>query len=579
MKIATFGSKICDDAALCSRGALVNVSRVVELSPFCIFEKGQSELNLAGFQFDNSYQKKMFELDINKKYPQELKNMEADFFVFDICSARVPFHEFILEDGTCFRATETKALKDNIELLRNELVRVYGKNITEEKVVLPLKWDKAILDYELKMFLKKLVKYVTQSKIVLLEVRNIFEYIDKKNRIKVLDNIVGICEQNEFYNYCTEIIEKEGAFCKIPKLKNNIGDDRFKEAFAFNYCKLYYQYICDMLVELKKNGKESEKIKRSYESRIEILIDEAKYDILVDLVFHNLNGRKLVMIGLNLSMEYLLLKKYGIQVFKNVPYTEDTSEEELQAELEEIRYQSEKYLCVVPRIFRGTSPLKCLWKNGYGYGQGYLCARHEIINLVNFSGVYEDVWDNKIECIHPTSISILGIGNSMYCDVLSCKNIRILNNVIFLTGRNVDLGKEFTSNCYDEAYIEVKENVALGEKSHIRASFFTETVIGKDCRFGREIIIFNGDGHAIFDLNTGKNINYDLNNSKWEKHVIRIGNNTCAGDNCFILCGSDVGENCVIQDNSFVNRKFSDDCKIGGCPAQVLAENVERRLL
>ena len=65
MIISTFGTKVCDDATAFSRRSVVNINRLVEISPFTIDEnfniperKIDAELP---FSYSNEYLQKVFD--------------------------------------------------------------------------------------------------------------------------------------------------------------------------------------------------------------------------------------------------------------------------------------------------------------------------------------------------------------------------------------------------------------------------------------------------------------------------------------------------------------------------------------
>lgn len=90
--------------------------------------------------------------------------------------------------------------------------------------------------------------------------------------------------------------------------------------------------------------------------------------------------------------------------------------------------------------------------------------------------------------------------------------------------------------------------------------------IGEGFMAARYVAIYNNDGHPIFDVVTGKQIN--------SHRSIKISNHVWAGLKVTILSGADVGAACIIGANSIVNKKFPNNCTLAGMPAKILHENV-----
>lgn len=52
----------------------------------------------------------------------------------------------------------------------------------------------------------------------------------------------------------------------------------------------------------------------------------------------------------------------------------------------------------------------------------------------------------------------------------------------------------------------------------------------------------------------------------------KIGSNCWIGCNVVFLPNSEIGNNCIVAANSVVNKKFPDNCMIGGSPAHIIKE-------
>ena len=100
--------------------------------------------------------------------------------------------------------------------------------------------------------------------------------------------------------------------------------------------------------------------------------------------------------------------------------------------------------------------------------------------------------------------------------------------------------------------------------------YFFTCLIADRCEIGANTIIAHNV--SIITENHGNNIE-----SKAPLHAQMLKTDTCKiGKNCWIGCntvllpGAAIGDNCIVAANSVVNKKFHDNCLIGGTPARIL---------
>ena len=86
----------------------------------------------------------------------------------------------------------------------------------------------------------------------------------------------------------------------------------------------------------------------------------------------------------------------------------------------------------------------------------------------------------------------------------------------------------------------------------------TDVVIEDECLMSINIKLLAGDGHAIFDMATGENINKNKNNN------IIIKKHTWIGANAILLAGTKISEDSIIGAGSVVKGSFPQNCIIAG---------------
>lgn len=101
---------------------------------------------------------------------------------------------------------------------------------------------------------------------------------------------------------------------------------------------------------------------------------------------------------------------------------------------------------------------------------------------------------------------------------------------------------------------------------------YTEIRFGEDCMLSRRVSIQSNDGHDIFDVRTGQNINATADLSKSKKII--IGNHVWIGQDVSVLYNTEIGDGSIVGAKSLVKNKFPNNCLIGGNPAKLIKTDV-----
>lgn len=580
MIISTFGTKICDDAVNLSRKTIVNANRLVEISPFTVADKYSPERecysDTQDVQCDNPYLNMIFEKEYGNGITPVLKAENAGRIVIDLATCRNRFMEFTFDNGKVFRITESATVKNHLDTVRAMLCNDYQAKIVAERAVNPLAMRPDELEAELSDFAGWLKEEIGIDRIVLLKVHNVYLYLGKNNRVNVMEDKISLVNTyNDFYDKCADILLK---YMNCPVIEvpcNLLGEEQIKLPYMFHYTALYYEYINRCLHAIDENRysrAEAAAILEEYETKQHLQVAETVLRPLVEISYYKRNGRKLILIGDNPVYEYNMMQRYGVKVEKKIPYTQDSKMEDIVELLQEVKDKSNEYLCVVPDIYPDTGVLEALWRCGYGRMTGYMIGLHDSVKLFNFTGTYRDYYNNEIISKSPINCELKGSGIRVSVGTGSKNNwmkFILFDEVTMEIGDGVKTGTEsLTSMIYDGVKISIGTNVYFGNRVHMRPSYFNRVVLGDNVYIGDDSVLFIGDGHAIIDLKTGNNMNYDLNHSMPDKHRLIIGNNVRIGDGCFILSGTVIGDNCIVRERSLVNKKFGDNCYLAGHPAK-----------
>jgi acetyltransferase-like isoleucine patch superfamily enzyme len=100
----------------------------------------------------------------------------------------------------------------------------------------------------------------------------------------------------------------------------------------------------------------------------------------------------------------------------------------------------------------------------------------------------------------------------------------------------------------------------------VSAAEGTTITIGRDVMFASGNQVRADDGHPIFNVRTGKRVN-------WSRDIT-IGPHVWVGANVAILAGSEIGEGSVVALGAVVRGRFPNNCIIGGVPARILRRDI-----
>lgn len=100
----------------------------------------------------------------------------------------------------------------------------------------------------------------------------------------------------------------------------------------------------------------------------------------------------------------------------------------------------------------------------------------------------------------------------------------------------------------------------------------TSVLIGEDCMFSYEVNLRSNDGHSIFDVQTGTNVNSTKEICRNRKIV--IGNHVWLGQRTIILYNTEIGDGSIIGAGGLVKGKIPNNCIAAGVPAKVIRKDI-----
>lgn len=146
-------------------------------------------------------------------------------------------------------------------------------------------------------------------------------------------------------------------------------------------------------------------------------------------------------------------------------------------------------------------------------------------------------------------------------------HIRGKNNTIEI-GDNCTIGigcSFWLEGC--NVHIKIGANTTFTQYVHFNAQENGSYIeCGEGCMFSNHIIVRTSDAHPIYDIATGKRVNYP-------KSVV-IGKDVWVAPDTKIMKGAIIGDGSVIGSNTMVSKELPKHCLAVGMPAKVVKEGV-----
>lgn len=117
-----------------------------------------------------------------------------------------------------------------------------------------------------------------------------------------------------------------------------------------------------------------------------------------------------------------------------------------------------------------------------------------------------------------------------------------------------------------DSHVLIGKNVSATNPMQISAVEGTTISIGDDVMVAGSVKIRGDDGHPIFDVRTGKRINFAQD--------IKIGNHVWLGLESIIFGGAEIGDGSVVGARSVVTKKFPNNVIVAGQPAKIIRRNI-----
>lgn len=300
------------------------------------------------------------------------------------------------------------------------------------------------------------------------------------------------------------------------------------------------------------------------------------YESAVRVVLKHIKNREIIFWGESAELREYLTSKHGISVNKIVTTIEKKAGHNRLLS-SELQGKADQYYIILPKDVPSATFKKRLHVLGFKEGDDYLFVKRNNIILPANHGTYSDVYGNVVQ----TGGCRVFLGKyTENCEIFVDEGFRgdFLIRVFGKGNVKVRIGKNCKSSgssrlfIHDGGEFTMGDYVSMGDNTKFSISTNNRITIGDDCMFSYDILVFSGDGHAIFDITTGQRTNhYTINDPKgsitFGKHVW-----VCAG--AYILNRANIGDSCIIGANSTVKGDFPPTSVVAGNPARIVKSNV-----
>lgn len=584
MKFALFGSRIIDDAIVkINDSGHHDVNRIVGISPFsanCSFS--DNIIKYVGLEEKNEYRRKISLWDLNKTVYKELGEADCKYVCMDFGCGIKPLWEFYFDGGQYFRVTYTDTVKNNIKVIRRELEAAAGKKIQKEKQINPLLWKDNEIEKEIDNLADRLKKEISNKELVLLIPKCAFQYEHKGGIIDCKD-YKEIALINDFIDKCSRYFAKKTGCTVINSSEFILGGEMYEEYEGLYYSDEYYEYInqCLRFIDEKNvlSGSDEQTALEAYEKKLQDKIDLMLLPETFKTIEANINGKKLIIIGGSQQYAEKLKHEYQQDVAFLIPYEKAVTNGKLCTELETAIKNKENYACLITYLKPHDNLREMLWQKGKGFSPFKDCnfSSHKSIILQDFKGIYFDVYHNRAS-VKNSSAKVIMDGFGSNVEMMESNQspydiqVYVKNQSQVIVGKNVRADKlkiSFVNSCR----CTVGNDCSFASNCLLVSCDFMSVELGNDCMFSNNIVVHAGDGHAVFDAETGNRINYDIEKGL-SKFQIKLHDHIWVGYEAFILAGADIGTGCVLGGRSLANRAYPNNCVLVGNPARVVKENV-----
>lgn len=296
----------------------------------------------------------------------------------------------------------------------------------------------------------------------------------------------------------------------------------------------------------------------------------------VRIIQQHLRNRKIVFWGENPSFEHFLQEEYNLSVECYVTAVPKKAHSK-RILLEDLAEKAEQYYIIVTKEQPSQHIKKQFKGMKFAEYKDYIFLHRKNTIIRPFSPDYKDPYGNFVHA-GGCRVVIGKLVTDSYVYVDDGFKGDMLIRLFGRGGARATVGQNCKSTIggrifiHDNGVLSIGNGVSFGDNVKISISEYNKVTIGDDCMFSYNILMFSGDGHAIFDLDTGRRTNLYLDDDP--KGTITLGKHVWVGSGACILNRASIGNSCIIGANSTFKGQIPDYTVAAGNPAKIVKSHV-----
>lgn len=500
---------------------------------------------------NSDWEKRMLDIDFSKSLFEELEKSHSEYLMIDLIDEIFELVKVVTDDGKESAVTNSQVLKKSDYRLLcklDEVEVINTRNFPFSKII------DAIKDY-----VNKIIKIYGEDHIIINEAYPVERVIDKDGIIKCFDqksrnNIKHNRYKLELYYALLEYEMPKAYVIKMPDsisadANHNLGiaSTCFEQRFYENVYQHTVSYIMkNNVYESLRRDNIAEKSEEGCNGFDAGIIDKSNIVVWGTQIYFQKNIEKF-------KKKYPQVK----YVYPAGPISDEIKKQYVVLEsLEEIK-KIDNCLVIIAngRIQDVAKTAELLRKHSLLHNHMDFYIQEKInIGYIKALKYYDYLDENRNHFLLEDNVS-----DKLVIRRLLCRNAKCT------IGNNRISRRLFITLMGDSPCVEIGENSSFVDVV-INVCSKGKVVIGNENMFSHSITLAQSDMHHIFDLKTGKRINYPKD--------INIGNHVWIGREVELLGGANIDDNCVVGARTVTSGKFPKNVIIAGCPGKIIRENI-----
>ncbi len=322
-----------------------------------------------------------------------------------------------------------------------------------------------------------------------------------------------------------------------------------------------------------------------------------KIEYIISETEEHFSGREIIIYGY-CDRSNNLRKKLESLNYHVAFYVDGSEQKQMKKDVLDpgvLKNYAEKYYVVIPLSGTDEIPVKL---HELGYSENDYCylgdLKYSVISETE--DYFEDSYGNVIVggCDH-AKIHFNGFGSRVVVGKnFRCGNefeVKLRDNSVVKIGDSCFMDCKLTIfddslfECGDHCRFEkngliymISSDIIIGNGFTVESGYsfhalkYSAIRIGNDCMFSYNVALRTNDGHSIFNIKTGENINSTEKICK--ERTITIGDHVWLSTNSIVLYNTNIAAGSIIGAASLVKTKIPNNCIAAGVPARIIRKDI-----